>query len=287
MKKVLVIGSSVCDVIININKIPSSGEDENIISQSLNIGGCAFNVASMLKYFHIPFDLFSPIGKGIYGDYVRNIFIKEDIPILLESELKNGCCYCLVEKSGERSFICEHGAEYFFKKEWFDSLDTHIYEYVYVCGLELEEDKNNNLIEFLEKNKHFKIILAPSPRINSIDKDRMNRILSLSPIIHLNDKEILEYTHKATIKEASRYIYDITNKPVIVTLGRKGCYYYDGNHHYFDSIPAKVVDTIGAGDSHAGTIIAMLYNSKSLDDCMIKANEIASQVVSQKGAHLK
>ena len=32
MKKVLVIGSSVCDVIININQMPRIGEDENIIS---------------------------------------------------------------------------------------------------------------------------------------------------------------------------------------------------------------------------------------------------------------
>ena len=67
--KVLVIGSSVCDVVINVNKIPKRGEDEHILSQSFQVGGCAFNVVSQLQFFDIPFDLFSPIGKGIYGTY--------------------------------------------------------------------------------------------------------------------------------------------------------------------------------------------------------------------------
>lgn len=287
MKKVLIIGSSVCDVIINLNKIPHSGEDENIVSQSLNIGGCAFNVASVLKYFDIPFDLYSPIGKGVYGDFVRNVFINENIPILLNSEEKNGCCYCLVESNGERTFICEHGAEYIYKEEWLNNINTSLYEYVYICGLEIEEPTGYYIINFLEKNPHLKIIFAPSPRICLIDQDKMNRLLFLSPILHLNDKEILNYTKKESIEEAASYLYNHTHKPVIVTLGKKGCYYFDGYHHYIESIPVNVIDTIGAGDSHIGTIIAMLYKNESFDKCMREANKIAALVVSQKGARLK
>ena len=287
MKKVLVIGSSVCDVIINVNKMPCIGEDENIISQSLNIGGCAFNVASMLKYFDIPFDLLSPIGKGVYGDFVRNQFIKENIPILLETDINNGCCYCIVDKSGERTFICEHGGEYLFKEEWFHDLNTDNYEYVYICGLEIEEKTGQYIIDFLTRNKNLKIIYAPSGRINEIDTKKMNRILSLSPILHLNEQEILSYTHKTTIEEASEHLYSITHNTIIVTLGDKGCYYYDSQHHYYQGVATQVIDTIGAGDSHIGTIIAMLYLDKSLDECMNTANKIASQVVSQKGARLK
>ena len=53
---------------------------------------------------------------------------------------KNGCCYCLVDDSGERTFICEHGAEYFYQASWFDQLDANNYQQVYVCGLEIEEE---------------------------------------------------------------------------------------------------------------------------------------------------
>lgn len=285
--KVLVIGSSVCDVIININQLPKQGDDENIICQSLQIGGCAYNVASVLQYFNVPFDLFSPVGTGIYGQFVKQQFIKDHIPIMIESSRNNGCCYCLVESSGERTFICEHGAEYFYKKEWFDKLDPQDYQYVYICGLEIEEKTGEYIIEFLENNPYLQVIFAPSPRIYNIDQNKMNRIFALSPILHLNEREILEYTQQDTIEKGARALYQKTHNIVIVTLGKKGCYYYDQYDHYFSSQETKVVDTIGAGDSHIGTIIGMLYLHKSLDECMITANEIARKVVSQKGARLK
>lgn len=287
MKKILVIGSSVCDVIINIHQIPQQGGDENIISQVFQIGGCAFNVASMLHYFDIPFDLFSPVGKGIYGEFVRDAFVKENIPIMIESQFHNGCCYCLVDESGERTFICEHGAEYHFKKEWFDNLDGQDYQYVYICGLEIEEKSGEYIIDFLERNPHFQVVFAPSPRLCKIDQKRMKRIFSLHPIIHLNDDEICQYTHQTVLEKATVDLYAQTQNIIIVTLGEKGCYYYDGKHHYRKGNPIQVVDTIGAGDSHIGTILAMLYQNKTLDECIIKANQIASLVVNQKGARLK
>lgn len=287
MKKVLVIGSSVCDVIINLHQIPKCGEDENIISQSFQIGGCAFNVASMLQYFHIPFDLFSPIGQGIYGEFVKNHFMKENISIMIETSQNNGCCYCLVDDTGERTFICEHGAEYHFQKEWFDNLQPQDYQYVYICGLEIEEKTGEYIIEFLEQYPHLQIVFAPSPRICMIDQKRMKRIFSLHPIIHLNKQEILQYTHQDNVENAAINLYRQTQQMVIVTLGKKGCYYYDGNHHYIDGYQVHVVDTIGAGDSHIGTIMAMLYKNQSLDACMSKANQMASLVVGQKGARLK
>lgn len=266
--KVLVIGSSVCDVIINIHQLPHRGEDENILSQTLQIGGCAFNVASILKYFHIPFDLFSPIGTGIYGQFVRNAFIKNNIPILLETTQNNGCCYCLVEDSGERTFICEHGGEYFFHKKWFDKLNPHDYEYVYVCGLEIEETTGYEIINFLKHNHHFKIIFAPSSRICFISQEKMNALFSLHPILHLNEQEILDYTKQKTIEEASQHLYYQTQNTIIVTLGHKGSYYYDGQHHYFPATLTHVVDTIGAGDSHIRTILALLYQNKPFNQCM-------------------
>lgn len=285
--KVLVIGSSVCDVIININQLPQQGGDENIICQSLQIGGCAFNVASMLQYFHVSFDLFSPIGKGIYGDFVKEQFLKNNIPIMIETSENNGCCYCIIEKNGERTFICEHGAEYFYKKEWFKQLNPQEYQYIYICGLEIEETTGDLIIDFLEKNPHIQIIFAPSPRIDHISQNKMNRFFALSPILHLNEKEILEYTHQNQIEKAARMLYQQTHNMIIVTLGEKGSYYYDLQDHYFSSQKTEVVDTIGAGDSHIGTIIAMLCQNQPMDICMIKANEIAGKVVSQKGARLK
>ncbi|MBS5111684.1 MAG: ribokinase [Coprobacillus cateniformis] len=287
MKKTLVIGSSVCDVIIRLHRIPQVSGDENIIHQELSIGGCAYNVAHILDNMHCPYDLFSPVGQGIYGDFVRKHFKEKKIPIMIESQQKNGCCYCLVDDSGERTFICEHGAEYFYQSSWFDQLDANNYQQVYVCGLEIEEDHNEVIIQFLASHPHLTIYFAPGPRINAIERKRLMKLLYLHPIVHLNQQEIFEFTKQNNLSIACASLYQITQAPIIVTLGKDGCYYYDEKTSFHTpSIKTTVVDTIGAGDSHIGTIMACRSQDMNWPDCLIKANQIASLVVSQKGSTL-
>ncbi|MEG1895755.1 MAG: PfkB family carbohydrate kinase, partial [Oscillospiraceae bacterium] len=64
MKKVLVIGSTVVDIIINVDRLPTSKGDIHIKSQEMSMGGCAYNVADILRHFGVPHTLFSPIGTG-------------------------------------------------------------------------------------------------------------------------------------------------------------------------------------------------------------------------------
>ena len=71
MKKVLVIGSTVVDVIINVDHLPTTQEDVHVISQHMSLGGCAFNTSDMIRHFEVPYILFSPVGTGAYGEFVR------------------------------------------------------------------------------------------------------------------------------------------------------------------------------------------------------------------------
>lgn len=285
--KTLVIGSTVCDVVIEVEHLPKVGEDENILQQSLHIGGCAFNVSCILKLFDCPHLLFSPVGQGIYGDFVRHHFIQQNIPLLLEPQRQNGCCYCVVDKSGERTFICEHGAEYFFKAEWFDKINPFDYQCVYVCGLEIEETTGNEIISFLEKYPHLKVFFAPGPRLCKIEKEKMSRLLALHPVIHLNKKELLEFTQAKSVEKAIADLFELNQNTVIVTMGELGTYYKDKKECCFiPTQPVKVVDTIGAGDGHIGTIIACLSRSMSLKKAVTTANLVAGKIVQTKGAVL-
>ena len=51
MKQVLVIGSTVTDVIIHVDHLPKTGEDVHVIRQTLSLGGCAYNVSDMIPSF--------------------------------------------------------------------------------------------------------------------------------------------------------------------------------------------------------------------------------------------
>ena len=71
MKKVLVIGSTVVDVVVNlVDHLPKTGEDVHIRSQHMSLGGCAYNVSDSIRHFQVPYILFSPIGTGVYGNFI-------------------------------------------------------------------------------------------------------------------------------------------------------------------------------------------------------------------------
>ena len=103
MKKILVIGSTVVDVIINLDHLPRTAEDVNVSGQQMAMGGCAYNASEILRNFDVPYILFSPVGTGVYGDFVRAHLAEEGImPVIPTPDRENGCCYCFVEKGGER-----------------------------------------------------------------------------------------------------------------------------------------------------------------------------------------
>ena len=289
MKKVLVIGSTVVDIIIRLNVLPTTGVDINLRWQKMSLGGCAFNVSQAIAYFDVPYVLFSPIGTGIYADYVAKELAKINVSRAeLNPDEPNGCCYCLVEDDGERSFICEHGAEYRYKKEWFDELNPDDFDCAYICGLEMEEETGDVVIDFLRKTG-IPVYFAPGPRINEIDRHKMNRIFALNPILHVNKTEALSFTGTNTLREAGEELMKLTKNTVVITDGEKGscCLSYKDRIWYeVPGFKAEVVDTIGAGDSHIGTFIAQRQLGKDIAESLTEANRIASLIVQSEGARL-
>ena len=287
MKPALIIGSTCVDIIINLPHLPVTQEDVHPTAQTMAIGGCSYGVASIVRLVGAPHLHITPVGTGMYGDYVAKCFTEAGIPVAVRvPDKENGCCYCLVEETGERTFMSYHGAEYTFQKEWMEPYNSADYDLCYICGLEIEEPTGYNLIEYLEENQNLQVFFAPGPRVMHISQDKIDRMLALHPILHINELEAMSMSQKDDIKEAARYLHSITNNSVIITLGEHGtfCKEANGNEYHIPSIPAEhIVDTIGAGDSHAGTVIACLTNDMSLYDAIAYANKVAAAVVGVKG----
>ena len=288
--KTLVLGAAIVDKIMNVNMLPKSGDDIVASQEITTVGGCAYNVANILNNLEVAHDLVVPVGCGMYGHTIEKDLLNNGYEIFIKDEnTDNGYCLCLVENSGERTFITVQGTECEFKKEWLDKLDTNKYNKVYISGYELEGKSGGVIAEFLEKNTHMEIYFAPGPRITYLDKDIMNRIYNLSPIIHLNDKEASEYTNKSDLHQAIEEIHEKNNNSVFITLGPKGVLYKEKNNApiIVEGYKAEVIDTIGAGDSHiAGIIGAKSMEYDNISACKI-ANKIASKVVSTKGPKLE
>lgn len=288
MKKIAVIGSCVADVIIQIPHLPCRQEDINITSQKLSLGGCAFNAAHMLKLFQVPYLLCTPVGQGIYGDFVKKqLKLHDAVSFFPEAKEDNGCCYCFVEDDGERTFLSHHGAEYHFQDEWFTLLDQETIDIVYICGLEIEENSGQYIIDYLKRHPDLSVYFACGPRIHMIDKEKLNALFDLHCILHLNEAEAYVLSGKNKIEDAAKTLYEKTMAPIIITLGDQGCYYYQDNEEYrIPTIKRTPVDTIGAGDAHIGTIMALHALGYSSRFAIEAANRISGAIIETSGSLL-
>jgi ribokinase len=72
---------------------------------------------------------------------------------------------------------------------------------------------------------------------------------------------------------------------VAVKLGSNGCYLTDGTQqHQIEAFKVPVVDTTGAGDAFCAGFLYGLLNKKSLLECGIIGNFVASRCVMKLGA---
>jgi len=293
MKQTLVLGSTVVDVLLSIPAVPKRGDDVNITASEYRIGGCAYNVFKTLQLFKSPALLCSPVGSGVFGGMVKKYLEEEGLEAFASLEDENGCCYCLVEPDGERSFLSLHGAEYRFSRSWMEGIDYSQTGSVFICGLEIEEPTGDEIIDFVYEHPELELFFAPGPRIRHIQKEKMERLFNRrdsknnGPLIHLNQTEAYRFTGKRTLDEAAKFIAEKTENSLVITLGDHGCYCLEKTWHEGRNIqgfPAKVIDTVGAGDAHCGAIIACLKDGMSLEEACLKANRTSAAVVGIKGA---
>jgi sugar/nucleoside kinase (ribokinase family) len=219
-------------------------------------------------------------------------FKKEGISPIVNLEEENGCCYCLVEPDGERSFLSQHGAEYLFNRSWMKNIDFSSVDGIFICGLEVEEPTGDEIVDFVYEHQEPELFFAPGSRINHIPQDRMERLLGRrdkwdrGPFLHLNEIEVQLFSGESTLPEGARFIAQKTGSSVVVTLGKMGCFCLENAQEtgfFVPGFPVIVKNTVGAGDAHYGALIAGLWKGKDLKESCGNANRIGAELVSGAG----
>lgn len=288
-KKVLVIGNAILDVILTLPSLPTSGEDVFAKRTETVIGGCAYNVANILKGYGIDHQLMVPMGNGPNGKKIYEQLLKDHLsPIINCSQEDNGWCLSIVEEGGERTFITMQGLENHWKPEWFDNVRIDEYDYIYISGYTFEGSVAPVVLEGLSKKaKGTKVIFDPSPRAPYLDKDQLENLFQLNTIVHCNTSELSALTGTNDINKGTGILGNITHESVIVTMGGDGTFYRskDGMGEVHEE-PVTPVDTIGAGDAHTGGFITGLVLGKSVKEACHLGNIAAQKVVQVSGGKL-
>ena len=105
-----------------------------------------------------------------------------------------------------------------------------------------------------------------------------------------NEAEFLtevEINDETSAAKAASVLLETGVLTVVIKMGELGAYYATSNDSGFvPSIPAKVVDSVAAGDAFGASFTVSIAEELSLREAVLKGCAAGSIAVSQKGAQV-
>ena len=202
-KAVLAVGAIMVDMLCQVARLPRSGEGIVVEESRAVVGGCAFNAANVLRQLGAPYELFAPVGCGIFAGFVERELRERGLEAPRFDDRDSGGCMCFVEPGGERTMVTLPGIERHFVRAWFDRVEAARFGCGFASGYEVEGPGGDAIISFFEDHPSIELYYAPGPRVCGVGAQKTARINALHPVWHLNDQEALAYTGRATVEEAA------------------------------------------------------------------------------------
>lgn len=288
-RPITIVGAAVIDVIADAYALPWRGCDIELQQQSVNIGGCALNIAVALKRLGMEADNALPVGQGVWADIIRNNMAREGLSSRIDGVTgDNGWCLALVEPDGERTFMSFSGVENQWNPAWLAQLTVPPQSLVSLSGYQLASPCGEVLVHWLESLRDITPYIDFGPRIADIPETLMQRIMACKPIVSLNRQEAEIAAERFRLPVATEAVGQAWLKkfamPLIVRHDEEGAWYFSAEEQGLAApFPVAVVDTIGAGDSHAGGTLAGLALGWTLGESVLLGNAVASWVVGHRG----
>lgn len=284
-RQVCLVGAAVVDIISDVAELPKRGADIELFEKGIHVGGCALNIAIALNKLGITSLNALPIGTGKWADVIETSMQEKGLTSSIHSQQgDNGWCMALVEPDGERTFLSVSGVENDWSMEALTTLPIQDEAIIYLSGYQLASKSGETLVNWLESlESRVQLFIDFGPRIADVSDDIFKRLLRLKPIVSLNrqEAEVLGMTEPTLfVKEW----YQKYRCPLILRIDSDGALFADNNTvGNVEPFKTRVVDTIGAGDSHAGGVLAGLASGWDVVDALLLGNAIASYVVSHSG----
>lgn len=284
-RQLCLIGAAVVDIVTETPALPKRGTDVELTEKGIHVGGCALNIAIALKKLGVDSVNALPIGQGKWADIITAAMAEKGLTSSLQDPSgDNGWCLALVEPDGERTFLSVSGVENNWNQQALEQLDLQDNAIVYLSGYQLSSACGEQIVSWLETlPSGIELFIDFGPRIGDIPKPLFERLIKLKPTVSLNrqEAEVLGMQDINTFVEQWHNHYGC---PLILRIDSDGALFatQDG---YGNVAPFKatVVDTIGAGDTHAGGVLAGLASGWELPDAILLGNAVASYVVSHVG----
>ena len=287
MFDITVLGIFVADISFLGEKIPSTGE--TILGDNYNIGpgGKGCNQAIAISRLGGKVNFITKLGNDNYGKLAVNNLKKDNVDIsniIISDKHKTGVAGIHVDRNtGKNAITVVRGAP---ESLTIKEININIIKNskIFLTQLEIPLDVTFHCLKKAKEESLINILNpAPACKLN-------NDFFKLIDYFIPNETEAEFYTgikinNKNDAKESAKKLYDMGIKNVIITLGEKGLYYFNGKEEiYMEANQVKAIDTTGAGDAFNGGFSFALLKGKKIKDCLEFANKVAGLSTTKLGA---
>ncbi|MEM9159564.1 MAG: ribokinase [Verrucomicrobiota bacterium] len=288
-KRVVVVGSSNTDMIVNVERIPAPGETILGGEFSMAAGGKGANQAVAVARIGGDASLVARVGDDTFGNQAIENFRKDGIDVsqvkIDESEA-SGVALINVAASGENSISVASGANSKLSENDVEAAAAAIESAgAVLTQLETPLETVERLVR-LSKEKGVPLILNPAPA-RALSDELLKDVAVITP--NESEAEILtgiKVIDVSTAKQAAASLREKGVGVVIITLGAKGAYVSCEDHEQLiEGFPVEPIDTTAAGDTFNGAFASeMAKGELSILDMIRFANAAAAMSVTRAGA---
>lgn len=268
----------------------------DILPSGKKLGGAVANCAYRLHQLGTPVSFVSRIGDDELGKEALDILKEKGLPcpmLQMDSHKPTGTVDVSVSPEGDADYVINKDVAYDYIESNEALLKAASTAKALVFGnlIQRELTSRNTLYELLDAAPQALKIVDINLRKDCYSEETVRQSLARTDIVKLNDKEVQVVSSliglKAADKESfcSEVLETFDVSTVLVSLGAQGVYAHDKKEGpiKIQGYPAKVADTVGAGDNFtAGFVHKRLIGADLQQSCEF-GNLIGAIVATKTG----
>lgn len=288
-KRILTVGSTNIDFVLTTPYLPAPGETLRSGGEySFTPGGKGANAAAAVAAFGGDSVFCTRVGDDAYGDRMLRALEERGINtkyVRVDRHEQTGLAVITVEKDGTNRIIVYPGAN--------DKINLGDLEAAFTCypdAVLVQFEINRGTVisaARLAADEAIPLIVDAGPATPDFPLEKLERVEILTPneteteILTGIRPDSLENCLRASMALCSR----VPTKYVVLKLGGRGCYVYDGKYcDIISPFDTNVVDTTAAGDIFTAALAAEYLRSGDIIASARFANAAGALAVSKRGS---
>ena len=288
MSRLVVIGSVIGDQMMTVPHLPERGGDVLAGPVAAQPGG-AYNIVAAAIRMGLDTAVAGRIGTGPIGSLLTDALAGLGAPVLIprSTDGDSGTSIGFIEPDGERTFVTSPGVEQAITDADLAAIQWRPEDLVYLSGYDLLYPETGPAVaRWLDGFTPAGLLLDPGPLIAEVPAAVLDRVLASATVFSMNEREAAIL---GQVPSGPLTLWDRLPRPeavVLVRVGADGAWLHrrDREPLLIESPPVEVVDSTGAGDAHAGALLALLAEGLAVEEAVLLANAAAGLAVTVLGS---